>query len=60
MTDTVRPITVTIQRATEISGLCEATIWKHISEGRLRTTRVGRRRLVFFDSLEALLMAEAA
>jgi excisionase family DNA binding protein len=50
-----RPITVTIPNAREISGLGVSTLWKLISEGRLDTVSVGRRRLILYDSLEKLL-----
>jgi hypothetical protein len=54
-----RPITVTIAHAREISGLGNSTIWKLISEGRLDTVSIGRRRLVLYDSLERLLSPQA-
>jgi excisionase family DNA binding protein len=54
-----RPITVTIPNAREISGLGNSTIWKLISEGRLDTVSVGRRRLILYDSLEKLLSPKA-
>jgi excisionase family DNA binding protein len=31
------------------------TVWKLISTGELETTRIGRRRLVLFSSLQKLL-----
>jgi excisionase family DNA binding protein len=49
------PIAVTIQTARKISGLGNSTIWKLISERRLDTVSVGRRRLILYDSLEKLL-----
>jgi hypothetical protein len=54
-----RPITVTIANARYISGLGNSTIWKLISEGRLDTVNIGRRRLVLYDSLEKLLSPKA-
>jgi len=51
----VRPITVTIAHAREITGLGNTTLWKLIGEKKLQTVRVGRRRLVLYDSLRALL-----
>lgn len=51
----VRPITITIAHARQITGLGNTTIWKLIGEKKLQTVRVGRRRLVLYDSLRALL-----
>jgi excisionase family DNA binding protein len=54
-----KPIAVTIPTARRISGLGNSTIWKLISEGRLDTVSVGRRRLILYDSLEKLLSPKA-
>jgi Helix-turn-helix domain len=49
------PITITIAKAREISGLGNTTLYALIRGGELKTTTVGKRRLVFFESLMALL-----
>jgi hypothetical protein len=51
------PITVTVPRACEISGLGLTTVWKFIKEGRLRTRRIPGldRTLVLYSSLQELL-----
>jgi len=49
------PLTVTVKEAARLSGLSRTTVWKHISSGLLRSTSVGRSRLVHFASLEALV-----
>jgi excisionase family DNA binding protein len=48
-------LTCTIGEACEVTGLGRTTIYELIGTGRLRTTTVGRRRLVVVDSLLALL-----
>ena len=50
-----KPITVTIPTTRQISGLGNTTVWKLIAEKKLATVRVGKRRLVLYDSLERLL-----
>jgi excisionase family DNA binding protein len=52
----MRPLTVSVKEAARLSGLSKTTIWKCISSGLLRSTSVGRNRLVHFSSLEALVL----
>lgn len=52
-----RPITVTVASAKRISGLGNTTIWKLIKENRLERVRIGRRSLITYRSLMALLDA---
>ena len=61
MTDTtsIEPITVTIAETRKISGLGTTTIYELIKRGRLKTKAVGRRRLVNYASLKALLTSGA-
>ncbi len=54
-----RPLAVTITTARKITGLGNTTVWKLISEGRLDTVSVGRRRLILYASLEKLLSPKA-
>ncbi|MHB2168020.1 excisionase family DNA-binding protein [Alsobacter sp. R-9] len=49
------PITATVHRARELSGLGNTKIYELIRSGELRSTQVGTRRLIFVDSLRALL-----
>ncbi|MDK2768016.1 helix-turn-helix domain-containing protein [Sphingomonas sp.] len=51
----MRPITVSIADAVEISGLSQATLYRLIGRKELATVKVGRRRLVRLDSLEQLV-----
>jgi excisionase family DNA binding protein len=48
-------LTCTISEACEVTGLGRTTLYELIGTGRLRTTTVGRRRLVVIESLLALL-----
>jgi excisionase family DNA binding protein len=51
----LKPLTVTVATAKKISGLGNTTVWGLIKQGKLEAVRVGRRTLVTFRSLEALL-----
>jgi excisionase family DNA binding protein len=53
------PITITIKDAKARSGLSETTIYDFIADGTLKTTMVGRRRLIYFDSFRQLLSQPA-
>jgi excisionase family DNA binding protein len=52
------PITVTVATAKQLSGLGNTTIWALIRDGKLKVVRVGRRTLVVFNSLKAVLAPE--
>ena len=49
------PLTVTVATAKEISGLGLTTIWGLLKSGKLEAVRIGRRTLITYRSLEALL-----
>jgi len=49
------PLTVTVATARQISGLGNTTLWGLIKDRKLEVIRVGRRTLITFRSLEALL-----
>jgi len=50
-----KPLTVTVGTAKKLSGLGNTTLWRLIKERQLETVHVGRRTLITFRSLEALL-----
>jgi len=50
-----KPLSVTVATARKLSGLGNTTIWRLIRERQLETVHVGRRTLITFKSLEALL-----
>ena len=53
---TMKPIAVTFASAKKLSGLGLTTLWGLAKEKRIETVRVGRRTLITFRSLEALLL----
>lgn len=54
-----RPLAVSVETAQEISGLGEATINAAVKAGTLASIKIGRRRLIWFDSLERMCDPEA-
>jgi len=56
----LEPLTVTIAKARDISGLGNTTIFKLIKERRLDTIKVGTRTLITYASLKAMLQPEEA
>ena len=53
--DQDHPLTITISRAQELSGLSRPTINRAIWAKKLRTTHIGSRHLIFFDSFQEFL-----
>jgi predicted DNA-binding transcriptional regulator AlpA len=49
------PLTITIKSAMELSGLSRPTINRPIWAKKLRTTHIGSRHLIFFDSFQVFL-----
>jgi hypothetical protein len=54
-----QPVTTTIKGASAMTGLGLTKINELIAEQKLKSVCIGRRRLVFVDSIEALLNAAA-
>lgn len=52
------PLAVTVQTARRLSGLGRTKLFQLIGDGRLESVTVGRRRLVKYASLEALLQGK--
>jgi excisionase family DNA binding protein len=52
------PLTKTIDDTCRMTGLGRTKIYELIAEGKLKATTVGRRRLVFYASIEALLRGQ--
>ena len=50
-----RKLSVTLKQASEVSGLSIRKLYDLIAEGKLKSVRVGRRRLVLYKSLEELI-----
>lgn len=55
-----QPLTITIRRATEYSGLSVPTIERRIASGELESIKVGRRRLIKMASLRKMLGVDQA
>jgi excisionase family DNA binding protein len=51
----LEPLTVTVQEARRLTGLGNTTIYKLIGQGKLRTTKIGARTLVIYQSIKALI-----
>jgi excisionase family DNA binding protein len=51
----LKPMAYSINDTAKISGLCRATIYNHINSGKLRSVKVGGRRLVPDEALRELL-----
>ncbi len=54
------PLAVTVPVGCRISGLGRTTLYRLISEGRLAAVTIGRRRLINYASLRALVDSSAA
>jgi excisionase family DNA binding protein len=54
-----KPLTVSVKTACKLVGVGNTTMWELIKEGRVKTVRIGRRRLIIYASLEMLLVSEA-
>jgi excisionase family DNA binding protein len=57
-----RPVLVTVKEARALTGLGNTKIYELIAKKQLRSTKVGRRRLIAYSSIENLINtgAEAA
>ena len=54
------PILISIDKAAETLSIGRSKTYQLISEGRLLTVNIGRRRLVRVDSVRAVANGEAA
>lgn len=59
MTEPAQPITITIKRAVELSGLSQPTLYRRMADGSLEAVKVGGRTLIKYRSLRTML-GEAA
>jgi excisionase family DNA binding protein len=55
----IKPLAVTVKTACQLMGVGNTTMWALIKDDRVKTVRIGRRRLVIYASLETLLVLEA-
>ncbi len=56
----LKPLAVTVRQACEAIGVGRSALYELIKAGRVKTIKIGRRRLLIYASLEALVEAEAA
>jgi excisionase family DNA binding protein len=56
----LRPLAVPVKVACELVGVGNTTMYELIKQKRVETTNIGKRRLILYRSLEALLSPEAA
>jgi excisionase family DNA binding protein len=50
-----KPLTITVKQARRISGLGNTTLYALTKAGKISSVQIGRRRLIVFKSLEALV-----
>lgn len=48
-------ITMTVQRASAVTGLGKTKLYELINDNKIKTTKVGRRRLINVESLRSLV-----
>jgi hypothetical protein len=51
----IKPLAVPVKAACQLVGLGHTSMWGLIRAGKVKTISIGRRRLVIYESLEALL-----
>jgi excisionase family DNA binding protein len=51
----IKPLAVPVKTACQLVGVGNTSMWALIKAGRVKTVNIGRRRLVIYESLEALL-----
>jgi hypothetical protein len=56
----MKPLTVSVKRGRELLDIGNTKIWEMINDGRLKTIKLDRKRLIVYSSLEKLIEAEAA
>jgi excisionase family DNA binding protein len=52
-----KPLAVSVRVACQLLNVGNTTMWALIKAGRVKSVSIGRRRLVIYASLEALLSA---
>jgi excisionase family DNA binding protein len=53
--ETPKPVSTTVDDACRITGLGRTKVYELIGQGKLKTATIGRRRLVIYASIIALL-----
>jgi hypothetical protein len=53
----LKPLTVPVKMGCQLIGISNSTMWKYIKDGRVKTISLGRKRLIIYESLEALVQS---
>jgi hypothetical protein len=56
---TPEPITISVARAVELTGMSRSTIYKHIREMRILSKKVCGRRLLDYAALKEIIAGDA-
>ena len=56
----LKPLTVSVKTARQLLDIGNSKMWSLIAEGRVETISIGRKRLVLYHSLEALVRSACA
>ncbi len=56
----MQPLSYTVQDAAKAIGICRSNLWKIIAADEIATFRVGKRRLIRADELQAFLDRKTA
>jgi len=60
MDTSVKPLLVTVKQAQALISLGNTKFYELVNDGKIRTTKIGRRTLVNYADLEALTERRAA
>jgi hypothetical protein len=52
------PITVDLPEASRVSGFSVRKLYQFVADGRLKSVRIDRKRLIIYASLKSLLTGE--
>jgi hypothetical protein len=56
----LKPLTVSVKTARQLLDIGNSKMWELIAEGQVQTISIGRKRLVLYHSLEALVRSGCA
>jgi excisionase family DNA binding protein len=59
MYEEIKPIWITVEDATRVSGIGRTLLYKMLNDGRLKGVHAGRKRLVSVKSIEELGSCQA-
>ena len=59
-TDQADPLSLTIQRTTDLTGLSRSEVYRQLISGDLRAVKKGRQTLILYESVKRLIEVLAA